>query len=824
MPDLRKKLKKDLSEYLMRRFITLFFLTFTLTGAVMAQMSDDQVIQYVKDGQKSGKNQKQLITELTARGVTKQQAERIKERYEEGQGADVAVVDQSVASQQRERRQDASNEVTAGTFDVISTEVSDPTTKGTAAAARLVFGRNIFNSRNLTFEPNVNMATPPNYRLGPGDEVIIDVWGANEASMRKTISPEGNIMVNLLGPVYLNGMTVAEANSFLKKEFSKIYSQVSGTNPESEVRLTLGQIRSIQINVMGEVAVPGTYMLSSLSTVFHALYRAGGVNNIGSLRSIRVMRGSNCIADLDVYDYILKGKLLDDIRLMEGDVIIVPPYEKLVDISGKVNRPMYYEMKKNETLATLIKYAGGFSGDAYTKGVRLVRQSGREYKLFNIDEMDYSVFHLDDGDAVTVGSILDRFENRVEVRGAVYRSGMYELSGNMNTVKQLIQKAEGLKGDAFLNRAQLFREHEDLTLEVIPIDLKGMMNGSVADIPLIKNDVLVIPSIHELQERGAFTIGGQVARPGTYPYAENTTLEDLIIQAGGLLEAASTVKVDISRRLKDPKGMTSTSRLGEVYTFSVKDGYVVDGTPGFVLEPYDEVIVRRSPAYQVQRKVSVSGEVVFDGGYTLLKKSERLSDLVARSGGLTADAYAKGARLIRRMNDEERALRSATLRMAIHSSGKDSVALGSLALSEQYTVGIELDKALQNPGSDYDMVLREGDQLIIPEYLSTVRINGEVMYPNTVLYKKGAKLGHYIDQAGGYGARAKKSKAYIVYMNGTVSRVKRLRKAKVEPGCEIIIPTKRERKRVDIAQIIGLTTSAASIGTMAATVANLLKK
>lgn len=808
----------------MRRFITLFMFAFALSGMVYAQhMTDEQVIQYVKNGQKAGKGEKQLASELAARGVTKEQVERIKQRYEESQGAEPAVADQTVAAQNRERRHDASSEVTAGTFDLVSTEVSAPTEQSTRTAARLVYGRNIFNSRNLTFEPNVNIATPPTYRLGPGDEVIIDIWGANETSIRKTISPEGSIMVDLLGPVYLNGMTVAEANKYLKKELGKIYSGVSGTNPESEIRLTLGQIRSIQINVMGEVALPGTYTLSSFSTVFHALYRAGGVSNIGSLRSIKVIRNNKCIAVLDVYDYILQGKMIDDIRLQEGDVIIVPPYEMLVDISGNVKRPMYYEMKKSETLGTLINYAGGFAGDAYTKGVRLVRQSGREYTMYNVDEMDYSVFRLEDGDAVTVGSILDRFENRVEVRGAVYRDGMYELSGNMNTVKQLIQKAEGLKGDAFLDRAQLFREHDDLTLEVIPVNLRGLMDGTAVDIPLYKNDILVVSSIHELQERGAFTINGQVARPGTFPYAENTTLEDLIVQAGGLLEAASTVKVDVARRLKDPKGLLPTSELSKIYTFSIKDGFVIDGEPGFVLEPYDEVTVRRSPAYQVQRGVFVGGEVVFDGKYTLIKKTERLTDLINRAGGLTPDAYPKGARLIRQMNDEERATRSAALRMAVHSSGKDSIALGSLSLSERYTVGIELDKALANPGSDYDLVLREGDHLMVPEYNSTVHINGEVMYPNVVYYKAGKSLKYYISQAGGYGVKAKKSKAFIIYMNGTVEKVKRWRKARIEPGCEIIVPTKRERKGMDIAQIIGLTTSAASLGTMAASIANLLK-
>ena len=578
-----------------------------------------------------------------------------------------------------------------------------------------------------------------------------------------------------------------------------------------------------KINVMGEVMVPGTYRLSSFSTVFHALYRAGGISNIGSLRNIRVMRGGKQVAAVDVYDYILKGKLDDDIRLEEGDVIIVPPYDMLVDIEGNVKRPMYYEMKQGETMATLIRYAGGFAGDAYTEEVRVIRRTGRENRLFSVQESDYVGWKLEDGDAVTVGAILDRFANRVEIRGSVYRPGMYELGGTLNTVKDLVARANGLTGDAFQNRVLLTREREDLTHEVIAIDLAALLAGRVPDIPLQREDVLVIPSIHELEAKGAFTVSGEVTRPGIYPYVENTTLEDLLVQAGGLLESASTVKVDVSRRIKDPESTEPGSELSKIFTFSVKEGYVIDGTPGFVLEPFDVVEVRRSPGYQVQRRVTIAGEAVFAGGYTLIEKNERLSDLVKRAGGLTPDAYVKGGRLIRQMNEEERAQRQAALDMALMNAGSDSISVAKLRLSDRYTVGIELDKALANPGSDYDVVLREGDYLYIPEYISTVKITGEVQYPNTVTYLAGKGTSYYIEQAGGYGKMAKKRRAYVVHMNGTVSRLKRFRRNKIEPGSQIIIPSKKERKGVNIAEIMALTTSAASIGTMAATIANLTK-
>lgn len=809
----------------MRRFIALSFLIFAFFGAVSAQqMSDNQVIQYVKEAQQAGKTQKQMATELAARGVTTQQVERIKNQYESTQGSGTGE-NKTAASISRSRNTDPTKEVTPGAFDEIKTEVDNPVDQPTSGeAAKMVFGHNIFTNRNLSFEPNSNMATPTNYRLGPGDEVIIDIWGASQNTFTETISPDGNITVKNLGPLYLNGLTIQEANAYVQRRLSRIYSGVQGNLPSSKIKLTLGQIRSIQINIMGEVSVPGTYTLSSFSSVFHALYRAGGINQIGSLRNIKVMRAGHSVADIDVYDYILKGKLSDDVHLMEGDAIIVPTYDCLVDISGKVKRPMYYEMKTGESVATLLRYAGGFTGDAYNKSVRLVRKSGREHQIYNVDEMDYSVFRLMDGDGVTIGAVLDRFENRVEIKGAVYREGLYQLNGSVNTVKQLIKRAEGLTGDAFLNRAELRRQHEDLTLEIIPIDLNGMMNEQVADIPLQKNDVLYIPSIHDLQEEGILTIHGEVARPGSFPFAKNTTLEDLVVQAGGLLEAASTVRVDVARRIKDPKSTDVSRTVGQTFSFSLKDGLVVDGDPGFVLQPFDEIYVRRSPGYQVQQNVSVTGEVIYGGSHALTQKNERLSDLINKAGGLTPDAYPRGARLSRKMNAEERARMELALRMATQgNNSKDSISVKTLDLGDFYNVGIELEKALANPGSDYDMVLREGDQLFVPQYISTVKINGAVMYPNTVLYQKGKRLGYYIDQAGGYGTQAKKSRVYVVYMNGTVARVRGNSSSIIRPGCEIIIPSKSKGNGMSTAEILALSTSGASLASMMASLIYLIK-
>lgn len=806
------------------RSIFIISLCLLASQSAIAQMSDQQVINYVKEAKEAGKGDKELGRELLSRGVTREQMMRIKEKYEQqNSGIQQTTTTSDNITRIREQKSESSfNTLSAGSIDIATAELESPV-KVDIDESLNVFGRNVFTNKTLTFEPNENMATPSNYQLGPGDEIVIDIWGTNETSIRDVISPEGVIMISQVGPIYLSGLTINEASERIKEQLSTKYSGVSGDDPQSQISVTLGQIRSIQINVMGEVAVPGTYRLSSFSTVFHALYRAGGVSKIGSLRNIKVMRNGIEIATVDVYDYILKGKLTDDIRLQEGDVIVVPPYSMLVNIEGNIKRPMYYEMELGETVETLLKYSGGFSGDAYTKEVRLIRRNGKENHIFSVTEANFSGWQLADGDVITVSEILDRFANRIEIKGAVYRPGMYELGNGVSTVKDLISRAEGLTGDAFKGRAVLTREREDLTHEVISVNLEGILDGKVPDIVLKREDVLVIPSINELEAQGAFSIYGEVTRPGVYPYADNTTIEDLIVQAGGLLDGASTVRVDISRRIKDTKSTESSNKLSEIFSFSIKDGFVVDGTPGFILKPYDIVEVRRSPGYQIQRRVSIAGEVVFSGGYTMTKKNERLSDLIKRAGGLTPDAYVRGGRLLRKMNEEEKAQQEAAMKMALMNTGADSLSVTKIKLSDTYVVGIELDKALKNPGSNYDVVLREGDYLYIPEYISTVKITGEVQYPNTVAYVEGKKLSHYIEQAGGYGRLAKKSRAYIVHVNGTVSRVKRFKKAEIEPGCQIVIPSKKERDPMSLAEIMSLGTSAASLGTMAATLYNLFK-
>ena len=809
---------------MLKKSLFICFMLMCLSATSLAQigsMSDEQVIEYVKTATEAGKSQKQIMTELAAKGVTRAQAERIKRRYEEQQAAG-----QEISAETKNRQRtfiDKEQMLVEGEMDLIQAEMNNPTEKTTDEASQLVFGRNIFNSRNLTFAPSQNLPTPVNYKLGPGDEVIIDIWGNNQVTYREYISPEGNINISSIGPIYINGMTIADAEKHLKKELSKIYSGIDGDNPTSEIKLTLGQVRTIQVNLMGEVAIPGTYNLSSFSNIFHALYRAGGISKLGSLRNINLMRGGKKIASVDVYDFILKGNAMDANRLQEGDVIIVPTYEMLVNISGNVKRPMFYEMKSGETVQNLIDYAGSFTGNAYTKNVRMTRQNGKEYQIYTIDDMDYSVFKLMDGDVVSISAMLERYENKLEIKGAVYRPGIYQYSGQLNTIKQLVEKAEGVMGDAFLTRAVLHREREDLTKEVIQVDLKNILNGSKPDIALQRNDELYVPSIHDLQDIGTITVFGEVARPGEFPFAENTTLEDIIIQAGGLKESASTVRVDVSRRIKDNKGTETPSIIGELLTFSLKDGFVIDGESGFKLKPYDQVFVRKSPAYQPQINVRVNGEVLYSGEYALTQKTERVSDLIRKAGGITPYAYIKGAKISRQINAEERKRMETVLDMARNTSKKDSIDIDKLELGDVYYVGLDLEAALKNPGGDADIVLREGDLLFVPEYNNTVRISGDVMYPNTVSYVKGKTLKYYIEQAGDYGQSAKKKSAYIVYMNGQVKKAKKYDSNLIQPGCEIIVPTKQESS-FKLQNMLSIATTSASLATMIASIANILTK
>lgn len=839
----------------MKKVFFYLFLFFVCGLELHAQssMSDEQVMKMILKEQKAGTSQSQIVTKLIQNGVDISQIRRLKAKYERYKGNKGMgnLTDENLPQTDDRLRKNNAKEKDSKEKDFSNLKLQDTKEKiktydkksnnflemenelGTFMPTdsikllkellaerdkekRKVFGRDIFNNKELSFEPNMNISTPQKYVLGAGDAVIIDVYGASQKTINSTVSPDGDITIEGFGPVKVAGLTVEQANARLKNQLGARYSS-------SKIRLTVGQTKTIMINVMGEVSTPGTYTLSAFATVFHALYMAGGVNDLGTLRNIKVYRQNKLVSVVDIYDYILNGKLTGNIRLTDNDVIVVGPYDCLVTVTGKVKRPMIYEMKKNESVGTLLKYAGGFTGDAYRKAVRLLRKTGRELSVYNVGEFDFNTFHIADGDSIGVDSILNRYENKIEIKGAVFRPGFYNIGKDIHSVRTLIEHAEGLTEDAFTNRAIIHRMKEDRTLEVIAVDVKGILKGTVADIPLKKNDVLFIPTKSESQTQKTLTIHGEVHYPGVYVYADNETLEDLVLQAGGLKDKASTVKVDVSRRIVNPKALSTDSLISHTFTFALKDGFVIDGTSGFTLLPFDEVYVRKSPGYSEQQNVEVVGNVMFAGTYTLSTKNERLSDIIKKAGGVTDLAYVKGARLERRITPDERLRMNTLLKMAERqNSKKDSLDTKKLNIGDTYFVGIELDKALKEPGGDADIVLREHDRIIVPEFNGTVKISGEVMYPNTVSFEKNKSVRWYINQAGGWGNRAKRNHTYIIYMNGTVA--KKSYKTKVRPGCEIVVPTKPEKGGNSLAQWLSIGTSVASIATMVATMTNLLRK
>lgn len=700
-----------------------------------------------------------------------------------------------------------------------------------------VFGREIFSNKNLSFEPNMNMPTPRNYPLSAGDEVLIDVWGDSELNLKLTLSPEGTIIIPNVGPVALSGLTIEEAENRIKQELGKImWNLVDGKEPNTFVSVGLGKIRSIKVNIVGEAVAPGTYTLSSLASLFNALYAAGGVNDIGSLRNIRVYRNNKEIANLDVYDYLLNGKYDTNIRLEDNDMIIIEPYEQLVNTHGKIKRNRTFELRKGETLEDLLKMAGGFTGDAFTEDVTIKRKSGSRYQIATVTAEEFPTFVLQDGDSLLVDSVIPFYDNRITITGSVWRPGEYELSPKVHTVKQLIKQAAGLKGDEFIGRAHLTRLNPDFTSTVIAIDIQGIMNGEIPDMELQKEDKLYIPSLFELREPYTVKVGGAVNNPDTViPFSKNMTVEDAIILAGGLQESASTINVEVARRIKDPTADKSTNQVSKVYTVALSDELQLPSKSSgahadtlFTLEPFDEVFVRFSPGYEKQEVVKVNGEVTFAGDYALPYKNTRLSDIIAQSGGVTPDAYVRGANLKRQLTEDEIRQVETLLQLSNNNKqSKDSIAL-SLTNIKNYSVGIDLQQALTHPKSTYDLVLRDGDIIYIPQLQSTVKISGAVTYPNSITYTKGMSVRDCLSQAGGYNDTSRKY-PIVIYMNGKVATTRKVgiffkRYPKIEPGCEIVVPSKSQRdRRANLAEILSITSSTTSIAAMLTSLINSLK-
>ena len=842
------------------RKLTLLMISmlFVATGWAQKGMTDNQVVDFVIEQNANGVSRQEIVTELFKRGVTMDQLQRLRKKYERQiKNGALGAKDIMAGSQSAKRRmREANGEKRQEDIDKEKRNVSPYRVKDNRKKTKLntydekdkefmqfddaadflmpdslkyflgdefmpketkrkIFGHDIFNNEDLTFESSMNIATPQNYKLGPGDEVNIDIWGASQESISETISPDGYVTVEDVGLIQLGGLTVSQAKARLKNVLGARYK-------ESRIELTIGQTRTITISVVGEVKVPGTYTLSAFATVYNALYMAGGPNEIGTLRNIKVYRGGRLLSNVDVYDFLLNGHLTGDVRLQDNDIVTVGPYEALVNITGKIKRPMFYEMKKSESAATLLRYAGGFTGDAYTKAIRVNRKAGHMYSVFNVGEFDLNDFKLMDEDSVNVDSTLNRYQNLVEVRGAVFRPGRYQVGGHISTVKALVEAADGLTENAIGQHAVMHRMKKDRSLEVKSVNILGILEGEVPDIELQNEDVLYINSREEEKNDQTVTIHGEVNYPGVYKFASNETIEDLVLQAGGLTNAASLAKVDVSRRIMEPNATEAGDTLAYTYSFSLNPDFTIpQGEPPFTLRPYDEVYIRRSPNYNEQQNVTVEGEVQFRGNYTLTSSRQRLSEIIKQAGGLTKHAYPEGAKLLRQMTPEERELMETMLRTAQRNSGNDSIDLKKLLTLTTFPVAIELDKALAAPGSDDDLYLREGDRIVIPRFTSTVSINGEVLYPNTVRYKAGEDADYYLDLAGGVCSTGKRSQTIIIYMNGMVAKADR--KHKPKPGCQIVVPTKSRRRSIGLTEWLSIGTTSASVGTMIATIANLLK-
>lgn len=819
----------------MKKILLSMLCLFASVAMWSQSISDQEVVKYALELRKSGVSNADMVKQLMERGATVEQLKRLRQQYSKQiteRGLDNAV-DNSIDNAKERMR--VNNEVKSdktgrtGKADQAGLTTQQLTTQQSGdmslfpdideqdlkSKGKKVFGRDIFNSKNLSFEPQMNIATPQNYVLGPGDQLIIDIYGASQESSSLTVSPDGDVTVPDFGPIHVSGLSVASAQKRIRSKLGSYYQS-------SDIKVTVGQTRTIMVNVMGEVKVPGTYTLSAFATVFHALYMAGGISDLGTLRAIKVYRQGRLITTVDVYEFILNGRLAGNIRLQDNDVVQVGAYDCLVDITGRVKRPMAYEMKANESLATLLKYSGGFAGDAYKKQVRVLRKSEDLKSVYNVEEFDMSSFKMTDGDSVIVDSVYNRYKNMVEIKGAVWRPGMYQLGDKVSSVRSLIETASGLTEEAMTSRAVMRRMKPNRTQEVISLNIDGILNGTEADVPLKNEDVIFIPTLAAHQNLRTLTIDGEVIFPGTYEYADNMTIEDFILLAGGLTDAASTLKVDVSRRIYDPNASEAGMEIAKTFSFPLKNNFNVDGDRSFVLEPYDIVQVRKSPVYQNPVRVGVEGEVAFQGTYTMETKNQRLSDVIKAAGGAIPGSDVRGARLVRKMTEDEKARMQAVLRMARQSAdGKDSIAIDKIAQSDTYTVGIHLDEALANPGSTQDIELMDGDRLIVPRFNHTVRISGDVNAPNTVAFNEGQGYKYYIKQAGGFGNRAKKGHTYIVYQNGTMAIAKK--GGKIEPGCEIVVPSKAPRDNNAISRWLGIGTSVASLATMFATIANLVK-
>lgn len=804
--------------------ISLLLLGWLVPDVLRAQgtMSDQQILSYAMEQSSKGRDITDIGQELLMQGVSIEQLQRLRSQYAammgmSNNGADMSLFSSlGIGNLGGMMRLDPSSRMREAYMPDTIVDVNmfpllfEQNPFMYEMPGSNIYGHAIFQVKKLSFESNSNMPTPDDYLIGAGDEVFIDIYGASQNNFKLDVNPDGCIVVPNIGPLHISGLTAAQANARVRQEVGQHYEN-------SQVKLTIGKIRTIMVNIMGEVRAPGTYHLSALSTLFNALYQAGGVNELGTLRAIKLYRNGKLLATSDLYDFITHGHMDSNLRLRDNDVIIVSPYEALVEVAGSVKRPMFYEVKKDEPLSSILDYAGGFTSEAYDRSIRVTRKASNHKAVFNVTPQDSKTFLLADGDVISIDNSLDRMENTVEIQGAVFRPGLYQIGNNINTIGQLISAADGVTEEAFLGRAVLQRMKVNRTTEVISLDLDGILNHHVGDLTLQNEDLIIVLDQSVVFNERNLTIHGEVRNPGQYKFSDNMTIEDLVIMAGGLTDAASMAKVDVSRRISDPMATADSPLRARTYTFSLKDGLLVDGNKEFTLEPYDEVYIRRSPGYSIQENVSVTGEVMYAGVYALSAQNTRVSDILKEAGGPNGRAYLKGARL-RRYYTESEIIRNQQQHKMVQLD-QDSTLLGVVKSGDTYFVGVDIENALKNPGCDDDVILQQGDEIIIPQYSSTVKVNGEVSYPNTVSYLKGKSGKYYVNQAGGFSNEARRRKAYIVYPNGHVAKLRS--NTKVEPGSEIFVPSRE--KRSNAATAMQWVSISSSLVTVAAVIISIFK-
>ena len=819
------------------------------------ELSDDQIKELVSRANEAGLSEEALLQMARQRGVPATEIEKLRNRIQ-----NLALTKESPTrtptptSKREPRRQADLNEIAQGILQFRQGF------SGLEDSNASIFGTDLFYNinRRLSFEPNLNLATPKNYVVGPGDMLYVDIYGQSEQYYEATVNPDGFVLLDNIGPVSISGKTIEEATGIIRNRLSTYYSGLSGSNPDTFVQVTLGNVRTIKVHLVGEVRLPGTFTLSAFSSVFNALYSAGGPSENGTMRNIQIVRDGEVVSTIDVYEFLVNGKANLSFQLQDQDVILVKPFLSRVTVSGEVKRPNTFEVKEGENFEELLQYAGGFTDEAFQERVNVTRITGKDRTVSDVYKDQFSIFSVKGGDRYTITKVLDRYINRVQIKGAVFREGNYALTPGL-TLSSLIKNADGIRGDAYLERASILRTNDDLTSDVLSVNLRKLLNGTQKDIPLQREDVVRISSIYDLKDEMYVQASGEVRNPGTYPYSKQMTVEELIILAGGLRESASTTDIEIARRISD----------AEVGTFSSLVPVQVNPDLSFrqdpvTLEPFDNIIVRRKPNFTLEKLIRIEGQVNSPGIFAVQSAQEKVSDVIRRAGGLTSLAYPKGATLIRRTEFYEteseqirRRRNLADLQMKLIQDPNNSEAqellmerlfldMEKISEDDNYTsleseskrealtgildtrpnlepikiqqteaVAIDLEAILKNPGSTHDLILEEGDIISIPRQLQTVRLRGDVIYPTTVRHETARSMNYYINRAGGFDIRANKKRTYVVYANGEVARTKSFLGLRsypsIAPGSEVIVPTKGPRINLRPGELVGITTGLATL-------------